>query len=102
MENAKLKAEDVFDYWVPENEANKKALLKLGDRRVEVAGKGRGTVAKGNQKGLLINFDGYGADFEGCFNKMTEGRGAFQEMIRPEDLKSLGWRVLNESSVRLV
>jgi hypothetical protein len=94
--NARLKAETIFDYWVTDTSSK---MMKLVDRRIEVSGKGRGTVVEGSKKGLLIDFDGHEENWEGCFSKIEEAKGPFQEMIRATDLKTLGWRVLNESTV---
>jgi Ca2+-binding EF-hand superfamily protein len=95
-ESARKMAEDVAEYWVADTTIKPS---KLNDRRIEVQGKGRGTVTQGSKKGALIAFDGNPAEWVGSFDDVLEEQQPFEEMIRAADLKTISWRVLKESSV---
>ena len=57
MADAKLMAEDTTEYWQIDDGTTK--MSKFKDRRVEIAGRGRGTVLDAKKKGLLVSFDGH-------------------------------------------
>merc|ERR1711939_1053656 len=69
-------AEDVAEYWVADTTIKPS---KLTDRRIEVQGKGRGTVTQGSKKGALIAFDGNPAEWVGSFDDVLEEQQPLKE-----------------------
>eukprot|EP01048_Picozoa_sp_COSAG05_P005931 COSAG05_NODE_366_length_10761_cov_3.491465_7_plen_1023_part_00 len=110
IEEGKKQAEQTVEYWTEDDGEAK--LNKFKSRRVEIAGRGRGTVIDAKKKGLLIAFDGHPAGWTGavCGYEAEEGEGVlapaieediepFEEMIKATELKKIPWKLLKERPV---
>lgn len=105
-------AEENVEYW-QETSGNSK-MSKYQGRRVEIAGRGRGSVLEAKKKGLLVAFDGHDADWTGAVcgyappndeenmlaPPLTEEVEPFEEFVKSSELDKIAWKVLRESPVR--
>ena len=96
-------SEQTVEYWVEHDEKAKFKQYK--GRRVEIAGRGRGTVLDAKKKGLLVAFDGNepgwtgavcgytptGDDDDMLADVLEEEQEPFEELVKTTELQKIAW-----------